>query len=120
MEELNALLVIVLVWIYFALIIVCSRWAMNDAHQRNRNPFFVWFAVVICFPFGWLAWLIFRPEKSVKRKNSYVMSDSGAFLRLVLLGRKTLAINRNMMIERLSFYVLLSIDLWRASNRLKG
>ncbi|MGH9468893.1 MAG: hypothetical protein ACRD1N_00960 [Terriglobia bacterium] len=42
--------------------LVLSLWAINDATRRGKSPFLVWLlAVVLGFPFGLVAWLLFRP-----------------------------------------------------------
>jgi hypothetical protein len=36
-------------------------WAVKDARRRNKPPLFGLVAVLLFFPFGLLAWLLFRP-----------------------------------------------------------
>jgi len=36
-------------------------WAASDARRRGKSAFLVCVAVVFFFPFGLLAWLLFRP-----------------------------------------------------------
>ena len=43
-------------------IILCAIWAMNDASRRGKSPLLVLIAVMFFFPFGLLAWLLFRPD----------------------------------------------------------
>lgn len=56
----GALLVAVVALFAFTLYIV---WAMNDAHARGKSVALVLVAVVLFFPWGLIAWLIFRPER---------------------------------------------------------
>ena len=37
-------------------------WSIADAKLRGKSPLLVSLAVVLFFPWGLLAWLIFRPE----------------------------------------------------------
>lgn len=48
--------------VYLIFIIGLSRWAINDAIERDRGPLAVWVGVVLFFPCGWIAWLVFRPD----------------------------------------------------------
>jgi predicted PurR-regulated permease PerM len=36
-------------------------WAIADAMNRRKSPLLVLIAVVLFFPFGLMAWLLFRP-----------------------------------------------------------
>ena len=36
-------------------------WAIKDAMSRGKSPLLVTIAVVFFFPFGLIAWLVFRP-----------------------------------------------------------
>ena len=36
-------------------------WAVRDAKRRHKSAFFVVVAAVFFFPFGLIAWLLFRP-----------------------------------------------------------
>lgn len=58
MEEfipLLALLIIMMVaWSIFS-------WCIEDARLRGKSPLLVLIAVIIFFPWGCIAWLIFRP-----------------------------------------------------------
>lgn len=39
-----------------------GSWCSFDARQRGKSPIFVFLACVMFFPWGWIAWLIFRPD----------------------------------------------------------
>ena len=41
--------------------VILILWAIKDARIRRKSPMFVAIAVVIFFPFGLIAWLLFRP-----------------------------------------------------------
>jgi hypothetical protein len=44
-------------------------WAMNDAISRRKSPLLVVIAVVFFFPFGLIAWLLFRPDVAEAQLN---------------------------------------------------
>jgi hypothetical protein len=50
----------------FGLLILAaySLWAVRDATRRNKSAVLVLIAVVFFFPFGLVAWLLFRPPVS--------------------------------------------------------
>jgi hypothetical protein len=54
-----------MVFVTFALLVVaclaCLGWAASDAKRRGKSALFVCIAVIFFFPFGLLAWLLFRP-----------------------------------------------------------
>lgn len=39
-----------------------GSWAISDANRRHKNSFFVFCAVIFFFPWGLIAWLLFRPD----------------------------------------------------------
>ncbi len=39
-----------------------GSWAISDAQLRGKSPFLVFAAVIFFFPWGLIAWLIFRPD----------------------------------------------------------
>lgn len=49
------------------ILIVYSLWAVRDAASRNKPGLLVLIAVVCFFPFGLIAWLLFRPPVSRPR-----------------------------------------------------
>ena len=53
-----------LVFVAALLTITYIVWAVKDASRRNKSPLLVLIAVVVFFPFGLLAWLLFRPPLS--------------------------------------------------------
>jgi hypothetical protein len=51
---------VLLVFAVWALVRL-SSWAIEDARRRNKSALFVRIAVVRFFPWGLIAWLLFRP-----------------------------------------------------------
>jgi hypothetical protein len=45
-------------------------WAMNDAISRRKSPLLVVIVVVFFFPFGLIAWLLFRPDAETLPSHS--------------------------------------------------
>ena len=39
-----------------------APWSVADAKLRGKSPLLVSLAVILFFPWGLLAWLVFRPE----------------------------------------------------------
>lgn len=52
-------------------------WAIQDAKLRGKSPLLIALAVVLFFPWGLLAWLIFRPEPidPTKRNRGFRLED---------------------------------------------
>jgi len=50
-----ALLVLTVLWITI-------KACVEDARRRGKSPLFVSIAVILFFPWGTVAWLLFRPE----------------------------------------------------------
>jgi cytochrome bd-type quinol oxidase subunit 2 len=61
MQELKVLAtflaLVILFWAYIV-------WAASDARRRGKSALFVCIAVTFFFPFGLIAWLLFRPRIS--------------------------------------------------------
>jgi len=58
MDSLIPLLFLVLI---IAVILSIFSWCINDARLRGKSALLVLIAVIFFFPWGWIAWLIFRP-----------------------------------------------------------
>ncbi len=58
MDSLIPLLFIVFL---IAVIWCIFSWCISDARLRGKSPLLVLIAVIFFFPWGWIAWLIFRP-----------------------------------------------------------
>ena len=56
-------------------IVIYISWAVHDAKRRRKHPLLVVIAVAFFFPFGLLAWILFRPavvgtdERSARRRS---------------------------------------------------
>ncbi len=48
--------------ILLAIFTLFVRWTAADAIKRGKSPWLIALIVVLFFPWGLLAWLIFRPE----------------------------------------------------------
>ena len=46
----------------FVLALFLAPWSVKDARLRGKSPLLVSLGVVLFFPWGLLAWLVFRPE----------------------------------------------------------
>lgn len=63
MEEFLAYMIPALAIGLFLLVIwKVGSWAISDALLRGKPPVLVFMAVIFFFPWGLIAWLIFRPE----------------------------------------------------------
>lgn len=55
-----------IVWFFvlspFVLVLFLVPWSVADAKLRDKSPILVSLAVVFFFPWGLLAWLVFRPD----------------------------------------------------------
>ena len=55
-----------IVWFFvlspFVLALFLVPWSVADAKLRGKSPLLVSLAVVLFFPWGLLAWLVFRPN----------------------------------------------------------
>jgi hypothetical protein len=52
-----------------------SYLAAKDAERRGKSPVLVWIACVLFFPWGLVAWLIFRPDPIDKGKDEFELED---------------------------------------------
>jgi hypothetical protein len=44
------------------LLVIILRFCITDARRRGKSPLFVSIACILFFPWGTIAWLIFRPD----------------------------------------------------------
>ena len=70
MDLLIGLLLIALV---ISPIVMIINWCIEDAHLRGKSSILVLSAVIFFFPWGWIAWLIFRPPP--KSSNNLIDND---------------------------------------------
>jgi hypothetical protein len=50
-------------------------WTATDAMKRGKPPLLVCLLVVLSFPFGLLAWLVFRPQTETPDKRRFNLED---------------------------------------------
>ncbi len=63
LRTLFGILAIVIGWaVFFALLTMTLRVCINDARRRGKSPVLVCIACILFFPWGTLAWLVFRPD----------------------------------------------------------
>ena len=53
---------LILTTVAFALIALTIQACWTDARRRGKSPLLVTLAIIFFFPFGLIAWLLFRPE----------------------------------------------------------
>ena len=73
MREVAAFLVLLPAAIILLAYIV---WAVRDARLRGKSPLLVLMALLCFFPFGLIAWLLFRPTGSPARVQGRVLRPS--------------------------------------------
>jgi len=59
------MLALILGFLLLALLGITFRACSRDARRRGKSPLLVSIAVVVFFPWGLIAWLLFRPEPVV-------------------------------------------------------
>lgn len=70
-----------IVWFFvlspFVLALFLVPWSVADAKLRGKSPLLVSLAVVFFFPWGLLAWLVFRPGPidPNRHKRSFRLDD---------------------------------------------
>jgi hypothetical protein len=74
MDDLFSLLFLVAL---VALLFWLAKWAITDALARGKSAWLVLIAVVIFFPWGLVAWLVFRPDRigPNKRRPEFRLED---------------------------------------------
>jgi hypothetical protein len=60
---------------FFALIVWCIKLAVNDAKRRGKSPVLVAIACVFFFPWGLVAWILFRPDPIDRRKDGFELEN---------------------------------------------
>jgi hypothetical protein len=58
----SALFVLAIVVFFLVLLGITIRWCVNDARRRGKSPVLVCVAAIVFFPWGLIAWLVFRPN----------------------------------------------------------
>ena len=69
MEGLNLWFIIALILMLGYTVYHLAYWAESDAVLRGRSPTLVKCAVILFFPWGLIAWLLFRPNPIVQDKQ---------------------------------------------------
>jgi hypothetical protein len=67
--------VLLFVVIFGALLGWSFKVAANDARRRGKSPVLVWIACVLFFPWGLVAWVLFRPDPIDKGKSGFELED---------------------------------------------
>jgi len=60
---------------FFALLAFTMRICISDAHRRGKSPTLVCIACILFFPWGTLAWIIFRPDPKDTRRSTFRLDD---------------------------------------------
>jgi drug/metabolite transporter (DMT)-like permease len=87
MREVMGIVVLLLSAFIFARYLL---WALSDARRRDKSAVLVVIAVVLFFPFGLVAWLLFRPAKKDWAEHRQIVEQSNQRQRAV--GRRQGAI----------------------------
>ena len=58
---LRVMLALILGFLLLALLGITIRACSRDARRRGKSPLLVSIAVIVFFPWGLIAWLLFRP-----------------------------------------------------------
>jgi len=58
-----------------AFLTLLMLWTANDAIERGKSPVLVCLLVLLSFPFGVVAWLVFRPETTAPRRRRFNLED---------------------------------------------
>ena len=65
-----------LAWgIPLAFLTLLMLWTANDARERGKSPVLVSLLVLLSFPLGLAAWLLFRPETTTPGKRRFNLED---------------------------------------------
>jgi len=62
MDLLNLIAIVSLIILFLYGVYRVAVWAERDALLRGRSPLFVKCALFLFFPWGLIAWLLFRPD----------------------------------------------------------
>jgi len=52
-----------------------TNWCAKDATRRGRSPALVCIAVIFFFPWGLIAWLVFRPDPVEPHTRPFNLDD---------------------------------------------
>jgi len=62
MDALSTILSYAAFLVVLLAVLLLLQWSIMDAKRRGKPAVLVSLAVVVLFPFGLIAWLLFRPE----------------------------------------------------------
>jgi hypothetical protein len=60
---------------FLALLAFTMRICISDARRRGKSPVLVCIACILFFPWGTLAWLVFRPDPKDTPRSSFRLDD---------------------------------------------
>ncbi len=63
---------------FFGLLVWGIRLAADDARRRGKSPVLVSIACVLFFPWGLVAWILFRPAPIDKGKGGFELENDRA------------------------------------------
>jgi hypothetical protein len=58
-----------------AFLTLLMLWTANDAKERGKSPVLVCLLVLLSFPLGLVAWLLFRPETGTPKRRRFNLED---------------------------------------------
>jgi len=58
-----------------AILYPIATWATRDATRRGKSPILVFIAIVFFFPWGLIAWLVFRPDPIDPPDGKFDLTD---------------------------------------------
>ena len=57
------------------LLVLTVKGCVKDARRRGKSPLLVIIAVIFFFPFGLIAWILFRPEPLNSRRGRFDLEN---------------------------------------------
>jgi hypothetical protein len=77
MTVMSSALVAVCVALLVLVLRITIEACVNDARRRGKSPLLVTVAVILFFPWGTIAWLLFRPEplNSIGGQRQFRLED---------------------------------------------
>ena len=66
---------IIAIVVFFGVLYLASNWCIRDATHRGKSPTLVSIAVILFFPWGLIAWLLFRPDIIDPQERPFKLSD---------------------------------------------
>jgi hypothetical protein len=61
--------------VFIGMLLFTLRFCVIDARRRGKSPLLVCLLVMISFPLGLIAWLLFRPEPTEGAGGSFRLED---------------------------------------------